>query len=275
VERLRSAKDANGESQLASPFGQETSVTLNTFGYANTISNPADEAYAFDYFLDTGLMGSSTDPRGGVKEYEFDEMGRLTAAHDEGDGTQTFRRFNTYPGMGYTVRRTTSEGGESDYTTKRWYSTGERRIRRMPNGEAVETTSDPAQGTSRTLMPSDMVLRTERQPDPRFGMQAGYTGSSESRMPSGLVSETTTARSASFTTAGDLSTLESLTSTTTVNGRTFETTYDQATKTFTSTSAESREATVEVDALGRTTRSCRPSSSRWRSRTGRPESSSR
>ncbi|MDA8018097.1 MAG: hypothetical protein MPN21_11685 [Thermoanaerobaculia bacterium] len=252
AEKGDTEKGEPADATLTSPFGQATSLLFDDDGYVETLTNPADESYQYDYGF--GLMIVAEEPEGRVKEYDYDEKGRLTRARDGGGGQQTFRRFRNERDQSYTVTRQTAEVTKSRYRVGKWLGGQEQRIRRLPNGEAVETISDRSNGRSRTLFPSDMVTTRQIAPDPRFGIQAGFSGEATVRMPSGLTSEVTTTRDATFTTPGDFTTLETLTSETTVNGRTFTTAFDATTRTFTSTSAEGRQATAEIDELGRTTR---------------------
>ncbi|MDA8021255.1 MAG: hypothetical protein MPN21_27795, partial [Thermoanaerobaculia bacterium] len=252
AEKGDTEKGEPADATITSPFGQATSLLFDDDGYVETLTNPADESYQYDYGF--GLMIVAEEPEGRVKEYDYDEKGRLTRARDGGGGQQTFRRFRNERDQSYTVTRQTAEVTKSRYRVGKWLGGQEQRIRRLPNGEAVETISDRSNGRSRTLFPSDMVTTRQTTPDPRFGIQAGFSGETTTRMPSGLTSQITTTRDAAFTTPGDFTTLETLTSETTVNGRTFTTAFDATTRTFTSTSAEGRQATAEIDELGRTTR---------------------
>ncbi|MEM6455671.1 MAG: RHS repeat-associated core domain-containing protein, partial [Acidobacteriota bacterium] len=263
---LTSITDADGQATtvarggatttITGPFGQVNTLAIDAQGDLASLANPASEAHSFTYGF--GLLEAATDPRGGVKAYRYDARGRLETAEDEGDGRQTFSRFKRRGSDDHTVRRTTAEGVESRFVLRKWSTGQELRTQRLPDGETVETVTNRATGETTRVTLADAQLRRSRAPDPRFGMQAGFDQRAVARMPSGLTRERTTTQSASFATPGDLSTFESLRTTSTINGRTSTRDYDAATRRWTVTSAAGRIAQVDTDARARITRLASP-----------------
>ncbi|MEM6456631.1 MAG: RHS repeat-associated core domain-containing protein, partial [Acidobacteriota bacterium] len=238
---------------ITSPFGQVSTLGIDAQGDLATFTNPASEAHTFTYGF--GLMETATDPRSGAKEYLYDERGRLEQADDEGDGRQRFDRFKRRRGDDdHTVRRRTREGVERRYTLRKWSTGEELRRQRLPNREIIETTSNRATGATTTVFPSDLQRTTTRAPDPRFGMQAGFAGASTTRLPSGLTRERQETQEAVLSNPADVTSLVSLHTTSTVNGRSSSRVYDAASRRWTSTSAQGRPVIHEIDTQGRATR---------------------
>ncbi|MEM6456635.1 MAG: RHS repeat-associated core domain-containing protein, partial [Acidobacteriota bacterium] len=237
---------------ITSPFGQVSTLAIDAQGDLAALTNPASEAHAFTYGF--GLLETATDPRGGVKAYQYDARGRLEVAEDEGEGSQTFGRFKRRGSDDHTVRRTTAEGVESRYVLRKWSTGEELRTQRLPNGETMAMTSNRATGRMSIVTPSGLQITQDRVPDPRFGMQAGYPSRRTSQQPSGLTREETAAWQAVFTDPSDSLSLSSLQGTTTINGRTSTQSYDASTRRWSLVSAAGRTTEIAIDARGRTSR---------------------
>jgi len=97
-------------------------------------------------------------------------------------------------------------------------------------------------------------VRVTTAPDPRFGMQAPVATGMTVTTPGGLSLSSTATRTVTLTDPQNLLSLQTLTESTTVNGRTHRTVFDIGTRTFTTTTPLGRRATRVVDAKGRTTR---------------------
>src|SRR5262249_6378094 len=90
-----------------------------------------------------------------------------------------------------------------------------------------------------------------RGPDPRFGMQAPVAASWNKHTPAGRDLTVTTSRAVALATPGDPVTLASLTDTVQLNGRTYTSTDNSATRTIPERSPLLRTATTQIDAQGR------------------------
>lgn len=115
---------------------------------------------------------------------------------------------------------------------------------------------DHRAGESRA--PDGTQTRNETQPDPRWGGGASRSGSSRTETPSGLVRETATTREVQLADPADPFSVQSLVTRTAVNGDTWETVYDGATRTETVTSPEGRTNTTVLDQRRRPVREQTP-----------------
>ena len=92
-------------------------------------------------------------------------------------------------------------------------------------------------------------------PDPRWGMVAPLATSSTVTLPSGLKRTLTMSRVATLTDPANPFSLSSLNDTIIDNGRASTSNYDATARRFTNNSAGGRATRVDIDALGRVTRS--------------------
>jgi RHS repeat-associated protein len=243
-------RDSSGNpTTIVSPYGQRTALSVNTNGFLSRIVNPAGEAFQFGY-TNGGLLTSATDPRGNVSRYTYDAFGRLIRAEDPAGGFKTLTRSDT--ATGYTVALQTSLGRTTTYI-----------VDRISTGGKKRTVTDPSGAHSEIVIGNDGSLRiTARDgtienvvfgPDPRWRMQAPFVKSYTTTTPAGLTRTISETRSAVLADSNNPLSMQSLTSTVTVNGRVFTSLYDSATRTFTETSAGGRTHSTVVDAKGRVT----------------------
>lgn len=123
------------------------------------------------------------------------------------------------------------------------------------NGEACRSVLDTGLVTRVTMCsdatyPDGTVVSSVLGPDPRWGMRAPVVTSATVTMPGGKVQTTTTQRSATLGSPGDVLSLRTFTETTTVNGRAITSVYSAASRTFTRTSPTGRRYTAILDDQG-------------------------
>jgi RHS repeat-associated protein len=258
AERLTSVTDADGNvttierdaggnpAAIVAPFGQRTALALNANGYLASVTNPAGERYAMTYTAD-GLLTSFTDPRGNSSAMSYDALGRLTRDDDPAGGFQTLA-FAEDP-AGNTVTRTTALGRATQYRTERLPIGTIWRATTGPDGTLTEMLTG-TDGSEKTTRADGSVLNLLQGPDPRFSMQAPIA-SSLTTTTGGLTSTVTTERTVALSDPNNLLSLTALNDTVTVNGRTFTSAYDAATRTFTDTSAAGRVSNATIDVRGR------------------------
>jgi RHS repeat-associated protein len=221
-------------------------LAVDPDGYLTRIADPTGASTQLTYDAG-GLLTQVIDPSGGLDRSTYDALGRLIRDEEPDGGFKTLAR--TEQARGYTVTVTTAEGLTSSYQIEDLTTGGERHVDTGPDGlQTVEVTG--TDGTTTVTDPDGTVTTTVLGPDPRFGMLAPLTRSLTVRAPSGLTS--TLAESRTATVIGTSSLLSpTQVDTITVDGRTYTTTYDAATRTITSTSPEGRRTTLTLDDRGR------------------------
>lgn len=231
---------------LTAPFGQTTTLGLNSDGRLTSVTDPLGQTVQLGY-ANTDLLASLTDPYLGTSTFEYDADGRLTKDTNAGGGYQTLGR--TQQGSLSQATRTTRLGRATTYQTDL----------SNPNVVAKTTTEAGMQSTatvnangvrSATYADGTQVASFVGQ-DPRFGMEAPLLSSSTATTPGGRSLATTHAASATLATPGDPLSLSNLSQTTTVNGtRTWTSSYTAGTRTFAQQSPSGRKVTAQIDANG-------------------------
>jgi RHS repeat-associated protein len=200
---------------IVSPYGQKTMLEIGSTGYLSTVCDPAYDTTRFTYTND-GLLTSLTDPKLNVHSFEYDSTGRLRIDIDPAGGFTQLER--TELTNGFEVTATTAEGRRTKY-----------HVESIPTcGTYLKNTSDNGLSTefyyrldgSSTIVSSDGTVTDQvNHPDPRFGMDAPLA-TTTTKTPGGLVSTVEQSRIISQMTGLAVT---GLTSSTTVNGRTYKT----------------------------------------------------
>lgn len=260
--RLISMKDADSNTTtierdsagnpitIVAPFGQRTTLTPDTNGYLASVTNPAGEAYRMTYSND-GLLTEFKDPKGNASLMSYDQLGRLKNDTNAAGGSQTLTR--TESDQSYTVNLRTTLGRSTSYLVGHLKTGEKRRLTTAPDGTKTETLMG-TDGSRKTTLADGTVINLFEGPDPRFGMQAPIP-TSLTMTTGGLTSTLSTERTVSLADPHKPLSLTSQTDTIKLNGRTFKSVYDAATKTTTSTSAGGRLSKVTIDNLGRVVQS--------------------
>jgi RHS repeat-associated protein len=240
-------RDASGNPvAIVAPGGQRTTLTADANGYLSGIADPAGDTTRLTSTAD-GLLTSLTDPNGNIHTFSYDGEGRLARDSDPAGGSTALAHIDATDG--YTVTATTALGRVSTYS-----------VQQLPSGVVHETTIDPSGartvldvGTddSRTIIYPDGAREVQMLgPDPRFGTQAPIVTSDTLTTPAGLVNTVLATRTVVLANPDDPLTLQSMTDTTSTNGRTTITVYDAPTHTITSTSAAGRQSSETLDDRG-------------------------
>jgi hypothetical protein len=129
-------------------------------------------------------------------------------------------------------------------------ATGDRRRTNVDPAGLQTVTHIGTNGVTTTMPPDGTVTTLTASADPRFGMQAPVA-STEITTPGGLVLDQSFSRTVTLSDSNDPLSLLSQTDTLVLNGRTATSTFDAATRTFTSSSAGGRQTVTTVDAQGR------------------------
>jgi RHS repeat-associated protein len=243
----RDPNDNDNPTAIVGPFGQRTTLGLDTNGYLKSISNPAGKAYSFLYSND-GLLLQTTYPRGNGSTFGYDSLGRLNHHADLAGNGQTITR-SSLPN-GYEVAITTALGVKTKYRVER-LSTGDQQLTNTyPNGKQIVSVIG-VDGSQKITRPDGTVTTVVKGPDPRFGMLAPIVKTATIKTPSGLTYVIKEDRTATLSDPINLLSLSGLTETISINDRVYTSTYQASTKKITSVSPQGRQVVTTLDSKGR------------------------
>lgn len=240
-------RDAAGDpTAIVAPGGQRTTFSL-TAGKLAAITNAANERYRFSYDA-SGLLSSLTTPRAvGAHEFRYDTLGRVIRDQDPAGGFLTLTSSGTSDH--YFVLHRTAEGRSRRYEVETLLTGSSIRINTGENGLATRSAIG-GNGVTSTVQSDGTAAETTQIPDSRFGMQAPMLGSL--RMTNGSHTSTVNhSRSVTLTDPQSPLTLATMADTTSVNGRTWTSSYTRSTNTIETRSPLGRSATTTIDAKGR------------------------
>ncbi|MGH7165275.1 MAG: Ig-like domain-containing protein, partial [Nitrospiraceae bacterium] len=241
-------RDGSGTATaMVAPGGQRTTVTTHGDGYLASIITPAGETTALTYATD-GLLARLKDARANTHTYTYDTLGRLIKDEDPAGGFAALAR--TDQANGYTVSLSSTLGRTTSYQVERLLAGGLRRVTTDPSG-LVTATVVSTNGTTTLTAPEGTLTTQVQGPDPRFGMQAPLLKSLSVQTPGGLTSTLSTTRTVTLTNPADPLSLASQTDTLLINGRSYTSTYTQATRLLSTTTPANRTSAVTLDAKGR------------------------
>jgi RHS repeat-associated protein len=260
VGRLTSVADADGNvttlernqagtlAAVVSPFGQRTTVTPDARGYLASITNPAGDTISVQHDslgLLTLLQDANDNP---AQRFRYDSLGRLVKDSTGAGASYTLARTETDTSATVTL---TSALGRTKTLARVTQRNGI--VRRSETDHAGHTSNDEERpnGTSVMTAPSGTTFTMTRRADPRFGMEAPGLANLTVALPSGLSLSASTKTSVLLANPADLSSLTARTDSMTVNGRTFQRTFNAATRTVTEVTPEGRQSVAQLDTLGR------------------------
>ncbi|MCL6614542.1 MAG: hypothetical protein K6U03_08020, partial [Firmicutes bacterium] len=187
-----------------------------------------------------------------MHRFAYDALGRLVRDEDPAGGAIVLERTKT--ANGYQVKKLARVGGdefqETTYTME-YLPTGEKRMTVRGCCGGPTTTLFGTDGSRTTTYSDGIQVKLVLGPDPRFGMQAPIVKEMTVKTPGGLTYTQTAARSVTLAEPGNPLSLQTMTDTITINGRTYTTTYAAATQRITSTTPEGRQSFTSLDEKGR------------------------
>ncbi len=245
-------RSADGAPVIVAPFGQRTTLSLDTHGFLTRLENSAGEATQLAYADSGGLLVSMTDPRQHEFRFTHDTLGRLIREEDPAGGFTALT--NQSDSVALRILRATALGQTTRYETAIGPDGVTRKTVQDARGLTTVTTVDAA-GTVTTTEADGTVKTLQTAPDPRFGMQAALVKVRSVRTPSGLQSSVAVTRHVTLANPDDPLSVASVLDTLAINGRPYTTLFDRAQLLTTKTSPAGRTTLVTQDAVGRTVRS--------------------
>jgi RHS repeat-associated protein len=237
-------RDTSGNATaIISPYGQRTSLSLDTNGYIASITDPAGESTLLSYTAD-GLLTNMTDPRGNVHNFSYDALGRLIRDEDPAGGFKTLSRTDF--ANGYSVNLSTGLNRNTTYQVDRLSTGDQRLVNTFPNGLSTATIIG-TNGSETTTYPDGTTITVLNGPDPRFGMEAPVPNNLIIKTPGGLIGTIVTQRSVTLASPNDPLSLQSLTETTSINGRTYTSIFNAAWKNITTSTPLGRKTVIALD----------------------------
>jgi RHS repeat-associated protein len=228
---------------IVAPGGQRTNLTI-VAGRLTAVTNPANETIQLDY--DTqGLLAHFVDGRGGIHTFTYDSNGLLAKDQGPAGGFIAFVRSGNP--RSYTVTTTTAEGRSEQYGVQVLADTTARRDHIAPDG--TQTHLFFVDGGTNSTSSDGTTTNSRTTADARFGMRAPISGAS-TVVAGGHTMRFTHTQSVTPSAVNPLA-VASVTDALSVNGRTWTTTYDGATRTALLTSPEGRPQTSIADERGR------------------------
>jgi len=240
-------RDGNGNpTAIVASGGQITALTLDGNGYLQSIMNPNSDTVQLTYSAQ-GFLTTLTDARGYLHTHTYDARGRLLKDEDPAGGFKALAR--TDQSTGWTVTLNTALNRTTAYQVEH-LPIGDLRRRVMEPSGLLTTSVRQTNGTTTITAPDGTITTQIEGPDPRFRMQAPLLRSLTVQTPL-LTSTLTSTRAVTLTNPNDPLSLATQTDTLVINGRTYTSTYTQATRLLRTTTPVGRISDVTVDAKGR------------------------
>ena len=136
------------------------------------------------------------------------------------------------------------------YQVENFAEGGQKQIITFPNRLQTEWLKDGSNDTQITRFPNGKKVTLALGPDPRWDMQSPIA-KSQTITTGGITSTSEQTRTVTQTNSDDPFSLETLTDSTSINGRTYTNIYEAATRTFTNTTPAGRQTFTTINAQGR------------------------
>ncbi len=230
--------------RIVAPFGHTTRLVYGDEGMLVDIEDPLARHERFRY-APGGLLVERVDAGGGVHTMAYDAGGLL-----ERDATAENASFAlSSPALGKTEVKT---GLGRVETYERSGARGRDETHVFTHEDGTKSTwTNKKDDSSLVTWADGMTLEVVREADPRLGMLAPYVRSQTLKLPSGATSTVTRDRKAELAPDGKLLSLRH--ERRAIDGSVIST-YDAATRTWTTTSAEGRVSKAALDEEGRVVR---------------------
>jgi RHS repeat-associated protein len=226
---------------ITSPYGQKTILTTDSNGWLNSATNPNNETYQM-VSSSLGLLSTFTKPNGHVSSMSYNSAGLLN--RDAGSGGDYLALVASITGSQSNVQTTTAIGRMTSFAV---ISNGPGQSSTSitdPSG-LTSTSNDNTYGTSTSQDPTGVLTSSTNVPDARVGEFAPFT-SAYSTAISGTSYEnfTTSSQNVTLAAPGQIYEIQSLTTTTLLQG--------DPTRSFVSQYSSTNRTTNTISAVGRT-----------------------
>ncbi|MBE2254007.1 MAG: RHS repeat protein, partial [Myxococcus sp.] len=225
--------------------GQRLTATVDAQGRVTSLADGRMRTVRVGW-NDEGLPASWEDANRNVTHFRYDADGKLLADTNALGHEKTLAREAI--GGGYAVTYLTQEGRRTRYE---YLEDGALRRYRNTAPDGTEATTYASGGVTSTVTPDGVSVTTRLAADSRFGSQATYPGTTSVVLPSGLARQSTSKRTVTLGTPGDVTSLTRLEEESTVNGKRWLSVYTVADKTLRLTSPVGRVSSVTLDEKGR------------------------
>jgi RHS repeat-associated protein len=162
--------ERNGSSiDVRSPFGVETSISVNQDGYLETLSSPESRQWMLNY-SSGGILAEVVEPESNSTTFSYGLQAKLTAHSVAGQADWGFSQYESDNGT-RNVRKISGTGDEtvySSYTRGAWAGFGRVKKTWYPDGSTQLIDSRPDFSTSITTR-SGVVVESREAADERFG----------------------------------------------------------------------------------------------------------
>jgi RHS repeat-associated protein len=239
----RIERDSAGQpTVIAAPNGQRTALSLSA-GQLHSISAPSGVSQTFGYGAG-GLLSQLTDRRGGQHKFTYDNDGLLLRDDDPVGGFIGLARNGD--GSTFGVTRTSAEGRTQSFATA-VDSTG-KELQSSVGTTGLAAASATFGATATTSSPA-LSISVDMFADQRFGMLSPVPSSAT--LTTGTKTLHLTHSRAATTSGTNILVPTSVSGATTVNSRTWISSYNAMSRVLTSTNPSGRQATATLDARGR------------------------
>ncbi|MGZ5445925.1 MAG: NHL domain-containing protein [Thermoanaerobaculia bacterium] len=242
-------RNGDGTMAIVAPSGERTILTMDSNGYLSSVKNPAGET---THLTSTsgGLLSGLTRPSGASYSFNYSSLGRLGTDSDPAGGSKNLSL--TRNGLDYTLTLRTGLGRETTY--KHETLAGGQLRKTFISARGISSVTDIERSLREVhTSPDGTVTTTELSPDPRFGMELPFVSKATVKTPAGRTLTLTSTRSVTGLQPVDPLVFTTATQATTINGKTYTTTYDSTLRRITTRTPAGRSATMDVDTLGRLT----------------------
>ena len=229
------------------PYGERTELGMGDGGFLTGVTRPGEtngSEFAYD---GAGLLKAFTDPRGNTTQYGYDAQGRLTGQTRPDGSSLTLR--SALGGTTSTMTGSTGLGRNLGASFSPLTDGGMQYGLSLPGGQNL-TRSVAADGTETLTAPDGTITTVQERPDPRFGMQAPLR-TEMVRTPSGLTRSIVSGNDVVLANPNDPLSVQTVTNTTSINGRVGTEVFDKATLRVTRNTAGGRRSVARLDSLAR------------------------
>lgn len=254
-------RSADGKvSAIRNPFGVTTSLKYDISGNLAEIKNPLGFTNSFTYndINSGGLMASMTDALGKTKYYNFNDQGRLIEALDakgnskkistsESENSQYYSEYATF---------TSPMGRATTYETRHGWDSTKTNINRLPSGYEIQELFNGDHSQMQVRDNQDFYSTTQYVSHPLFENRQTEQWKEIYGNGGGLINFNQQYSRTDPTNPFDIG---AMTEVRTLDGiGSYTTTFDKASRTFTTTTPLGKQAKTTLNAKGLTSRAKYP-----------------